>query len=118
VISTLGHQAISRYLLKAKLITGNPLSSDCQVTGEVMKVQKLLRPRLAPWYLQYDALEEIIEHIKILHPGNAVCSKANSHLVNELGIKPSRFPTMFPKAPCSVAGCGDGVEIPKIAQDD
>jgi 2-keto-4-pentenoate hydratase/2-oxohepta-3-ene-1,7-dioic acid hydratase in catechol pathway len=35
-----------------------------------------------------------------------------------MGIKPSRFPTMFPKAPCSVAGYGDDVEIPKIAQDD
>jgi 2-keto-4-pentenoate hydratase/2-oxohepta-3-ene-1,7-dioic acid hydratase in catechol pathway len=38
--------------------------------------------------------------------------------VKELGIKPSRYPTMFLKAPCSVAGYGDHVEIPKIAQDD
>ena len=28
-----------------------------------------------------------------------------------------RFPIMFPKMPNSVAGYGDDVEIPKIAQD-
>jgi hypothetical protein len=31
-------------LLKAKLITGNPLSPDCTVTDKVVKVQKLLGP--------------------------------------------------------------------------
>jgi hypothetical protein len=31
-------------LLKVKLITGNPLSFDCQVTDIFMKVQKLLGP--------------------------------------------------------------------------
>ena len=38
--------------------------------------------------------------------------------VRELGVQPARFPTMFPKLPNAVAGYGDDVEIPKIAQDD
>ena len=38
--------------------------------------------------------------------------------VRELGVEPARFPCMFPKLPNAVAGYGDDVEIPKIAQDD
>jgi 2-keto-4-pentenoate hydratase/2-oxohepta-3-ene-1,7-dioic acid hydratase in catechol pathway len=38
--------------------------------------------------------------------------------VDELGVKPPRFPTMFPKFSTSIIGYGDDIEIPKIAQDD
>jgi 2-keto-4-pentenoate hydratase/2-oxohepta-3-ene-1,7-dioic acid hydratase in catechol pathway len=38
--------------------------------------------------------------------------------VRELGVDPPRFPCMFPKLPNAVAGYGDDVEIPRLAQDN
>lgn len=33
--------------LKAKIITGNPLASDCVITDKIIKVQKLLGPLIS-----------------------------------------------------------------------
>ena len=33
-------------------------------------------------------------------------------------MPPPRFPILFPKFPNAVAGYGDDIEIPKLAQDD
>lgn len=41
-----------------------------------------------------------------------------SVLVNELDYQRPLYPIMFPKLPNAVAGWGDDVVIPKIAQDD
>jgi 2-keto-4-pentenoate hydratase/2-oxohepta-3-ene-1,7-dioic acid hydratase in catechol pathway len=50
--------------------------------------------------------------MQILYPS------ANLLTVKEIGMEPKPNPDMFPKAPCSISGHGDDVEIPKIAQDD
>ena len=45
-------------------------------------------------------------------------TQADLLIVKEIGMEPKPNPDMFPKAPCSISGYGDDVEIPKIAQDD
>lgn len=102
--------------LKAKLITGNPLSFKCQVTDTVVKV--LLGPLTSSMVPAGRCIGGNYGAHRKSYLTKKPCCHAYSCPVKELGIKPSRFTTMFPKALCSVAGYGNDVEIPKIAQDD
>ncbi|KAH8799760.1 hypothetical protein F5884DRAFT_686359 [Xylogone sp. PMI_703] len=87
--------------LTARLITGNPFGPDCKVTDTVLPVKKLLGP------FTKDTIPAV----------RCIGGNYGGHL-NELGMKPPRFPVMFPKLPNAVCGYGDDVEIPKIAQDN
>ncbi|OAP59666.1 hypothetical protein AYL99_06964 [Fonsecaea erecta] len=87
--------------VRAKVVVGDPFSKDCEVTERVDTVKKLLGP-----FSRQDA--PVIRCIG----GNYA-----EHL-DELNYKRPSHPIMFPKTPNAVAGYGDDVVIPKIAQDD
>ncbi|KIX97185.1 uncharacterized protein Z520_07299 [Fonsecaea multimorphosa CBS 102226] len=87
--------------VRAKIVVGWPFSENCEVTERVETVKKLLGP-----FSRQDA--PVIRCIG----GNYA-----EHL-DELNYKRPQHPIMFPKTPNAVAGYGDDVVIPKIAQDD
>ncbi|KAH8703391.1 hypothetical protein BGW36DRAFT_288829 [Talaromyces proteolyticus] len=86
--------------LEARIITGNPLSTEYEISNERVPVKKLLGP----------LVREIVPDIRCIG-GNY-----KSHL-KELGVKPPKYPTMFPKLNNALADHGDVTEIPRIAQD-
>lgn len=110
--------AINLPSLKAKMITGNPLSTDCIVTDKVMKVQKLLGPLTSSMVPAVRCIGGNYAAHCMKSLMNTLQPGADIPTVKEIGMEPKPNPDMFPKAPCSISGHGDDVEIPKIAQDD
>lgn len=107
--------------LKAKIITGDPLTADCKVTDRVVNVKKLLGPLT---YRQVPSVQCIggnyLSHRMLPEsPRHDLRSRTNLiRAVRELNMEPPRYPPMFAKTSGAVAGYGDAVEIPKIIQDD
>ncbi|KAJ9612956.1 hypothetical protein H2200_002897 [Cladophialophora chaetospira] len=87
--------------LKARIIKGDALSSTCTVTDKTVQVKKLLGPLTT----------KMVPSIRCIG-GNYL-----SHL-RELGVTPPKYPQMFAKTSNALAGYGDDILIPKIAQDD
>ncbi|OQV07207.1 hypothetical protein CLAIMM_11673 [Cladophialophora immunda] len=87
--------------VRARVVVGSPLSEDCEVTERVATVKKLLGP----------FSREDVPAIRCIGGNYA------EHL-DELNYKRPRYPIMFPKTTNAVAGYGDDVVIPRIAQDD
>jgi 2-keto-4-pentenoate hydratase/2-oxohepta-3-ene-1,7-dioic acid hydratase in catechol pathway len=100
--------------LTAKLIEGDPLSSDCRVLHDkTLPVVKLLGP------LSSNMIPSI-RCIGLNYKGHRTSLQNFGGLlaVIETGQKFPRFPIMFPKTDNTIADYGAAIEIPAIAQDD
>ncbi|KAJ5620146.1 hypothetical protein N7510_004130 [Penicillium lagena] len=87
--------------LKAHIITGNPLQRGYTIAEASTLVKKLLGP----------LTRDLVPDIRCIGGNYA------SHL-RELGVPFPKIPPMFPKLTNALAGHGDVIEIPSIAQND
>jgi Fumarylacetoacetate (FAA) hydrolase family len=106
--------------IHAKVIRGDPLSGTCEVTDRVMSVKRLLGPFIPATMPAIRCIGgNYAEHCTSVFPFMWKNKHSRSESsVNELDTPPPRYPIMFPKLPNAVAGYGDDIVIPKIAQDD